>query len=96
MLHDQSDLPAGSFDTQFTFSQVLTELGKLANKCFLVVSLPASDTTGISHSQTEDVAVGGIRGREVLDRLRNVVGRIESFWRPASASRLSNEGSLNR
>ena len=29
--------------------------------------------------------VGGIRGREALDRLRNVVGRLESSWRPATA-----------
>jgi hypothetical protein len=29
--------------------------------------------------------VGGVRGREALDRLRNVVGRLESSWRPASA-----------
>ena len=29
--------------------------------------------------------VGGIRGREALDRLRNVVGRVESSWRPATA-----------
>ena len=28
---------------------------------------------------------GGQRGREALDRLRNVVGRVESSWRPASA-----------
>ena len=27
-LHDQSDLPAGQFDTQFTFAQALTEVGE--------------------------------------------------------------------
>src|SRR5256712_4633193 len=30
-LHDQGDLPAGGFETQFTFAQVLTESAKLAN-----------------------------------------------------------------
>jgi predicted AAA+ superfamily ATPase len=84
-LHDQSDLPAGSFETMFTFAQALTESAKLAKNCLLVVSLPASDTTGSPHTQTDDVEVGGIRGREALDRLRNVVGRIESSWRPATA-----------
>jgi predicted AAA+ superfamily ATPase len=84
-LHDQSDLPAGSFETQFTFAQALTESAKLAKNCLLVVSLPASDTPGSPHSQADDVEVGGIRGREALDRLRNVVGRIESSWRPATA-----------
>jgi predicted AAA+ superfamily ATPase len=84
-LHDQSDLPAGGFETQFTFAQVLTESAKLAKNCLLVISLPASDTSGSPHTQADDVEVGGQRGREALDRLRNVVGRLESSWRPASA-----------
>ncbi len=84
-LHDQSDLPAGSFETQFTFAQALTESAKLAKNCLLVISLPMSDTAGVSPSQADDVEVGGTRGREALDRLRNVVGRVESSWRPASA-----------
>ena len=78
-LHDAADLPGGSFETQFTFAQALTEAAKLAGNCLLVISLPASDT------QADDVEVGGLRGREALDRLRNVVGRVESAWRPASA-----------
>jgi predicted AAA+ superfamily ATPase len=84
-LHDQSDLPAGSFETQFTFAQALTESAKLAKNCLLVISLPASDTAASPHTQADDVEVGGQRGREALDRLRNVVGRVESSWRPASA-----------
>ena len=84
-LHDQGDLPAGGFETQFTFAQALTESAKLAGNCLLVISLPASDTTGSPHTQSDDVEVGGIRGREALDRLRNVVGRLESSWRPATA-----------
>jgi predicted AAA+ superfamily ATPase len=84
-LHDQSDLPGGGFETQFTFAQAVTESAKLAGNCLLVISLPASDTAGSPHTQADDVEVGGIRGREALDRLRNVVGRIESSWRPATA-----------
>jgi predicted AAA+ superfamily ATPase len=84
-LHDQSDLPAGGFETQFSFAQVLTESAKLAQNCLLVISLPASDTSGSPHARADDVEVGGQRGREALDRLRNVVGRIESSWRPATA-----------
>lgn len=84
-LHDQGDLPAGSFETQFTFAQALTESAKLVKDCLLVISLPASDTSGSPHTQADDVEVGGQRGREALDRLRNVVGRVESSWRPASA-----------
>ncbi|MCK4304522.1 MAG: ATP-binding protein, partial [Candidatus Eisenbacteria sp.] len=84
-LHDQSDLPAGSFETQFTFAQALTEAARAAKSCLLVISLPASDTTGSPHAQADDVEVGGHRGREALGRLGNVVGRVEASWRPASA-----------
>jgi predicted AAA+ superfamily ATPase len=84
-LHDQGDLPAGNFETQFSFAQALTESAKAAKNCLLVVSLPASDTSGSPHTQADDVEVGGVRGREALERLRNVVGRLESSWRPATA-----------
>lgn len=84
-LHDQSDLDAGSFETQFTFAQALTEAVKGVSNCLLVVSLPASDSSAPPYQQADDLEVGGQRGREALDRLCNVVGRVESSWRPASA-----------
>jgi predicted AAA+ superfamily ATPase len=84
-LHDQSDLPAGGFETQFTFAQVLTESAKLAGNCLLVISLPASDAAASPHAQANDAEVGGERGREALSRLHNVIGRVDSAWRPASA-----------
>jgi predicted AAA+ superfamily ATPase len=84
-LHDQGDLSGGSFETHFTFAQALTESAKAAKKCLLVISLPASDTSGSPHAVADDVEVGGERGRAALDRLRNAVGRVEASWRPASA-----------
>ena len=84
-LHDGRNLPGGSFETQFSFAQALTESAKLADRCLLVVSLPASDTGRSSHAEADDVEVGGIRGREALDRLSNVIGRLDAAWRPASA-----------
>ena len=86
-LHDDGDLPGGSFETQFTFAQALTESVKLTDNCLLVISLPASDTSGSTspHAEADDAEVGGIRGRSALDRLRNVLGRVDSPWRPASA-----------
>jgi predicted AAA+ superfamily ATPase len=84
-LHDAADLPAGSFETHFTFAQALTEAGKSARQCLVVISLPASDTTGSPHAQADDVEVGGERGRAALNRLRNAVGRVEASWRPATA-----------
>lgn len=73
-LHDQADLPAGSFDTHFTFAQTLSEAAKAADRTLLVVSIPSSD-----------IEVGGQRGRSALERLKNAIGRVESPWRPASA-----------
>ena len=84
-LHDDRDLPGGDFGTQFTFAQALTEGAKLAKKCLLVISLPASDTAVGPAGMGDDVEVGGSRGREALSRLQNVVGRVESSWRPATA-----------
>ncbi len=83
-LHDQGDLPGGNFETHFSFAQALTESAKLAKNCLLVISLPASDAAS-PHALANDVEVGGQRGREALDRLRTVVGRVESSWRPATA-----------
>ena len=84
-LHDNRDLPGGDFETHFSFAQALTESAKAARQCLLVISLPASDTTGSPHAVADDVEVGGTRGRQALDRLRNAVGRVEASWRPASA-----------
>lgn len=84
-LHDKNDLPGGSFETHFTFAQALTESAKLAKQCLIVISLPASDAVGSHQGRTDDVEVGGERGRAALDRLRNAVGRVEAPWRPASA-----------
>ena len=82
-LHDAADLPGGSFETQFSFAQALTESARGVPHCLVVVSLPASEGPGSPHA--EDVEVGGLRGREALLRLQNVIGRVESSWRPASA-----------
>lgn len=85
-LHDDMVLPAGTFSTQFTFAQALTESIKGARNALLVVSVPASDSlTGqYADEAISDIEVGGQRGREALERLKNAVGRVESSWRPAS------------
>jgi len=73
-LHAEKDLPAGTFDTHFTFAQTLSESAKNADRTLLVASIPSSD-----------IEIGGDRGKEALDRLKNAIGRVESPWRPASA-----------
>jgi hypothetical protein len=73
-LYGVDGLPAGSFDAQFTFAQALAEAARAVEGALLVVSIPASD-----------IEVGGDGGRAALERLKNVIGRMESSWRPASA-----------
>jgi predicted AAA+ superfamily ATPase len=72
-LHEGAVVPAGTFDTQFTFAQTLSESAKAADRALLVVSIPSSDNE-----------VGGEWGRAALVRLKNAVGRVEASWRPAS------------
>lgn len=83
-LHDVTELPGGNFETHFSFAQALTESAKLARNALLVISLPASDTATSPHASGDDEEVGGERGRAALARLRNVIGRVESSWAPAS------------
>ncbi|MGZ4314194.1 MAG: Swt1 family HEPN domain-containing protein [Gaiellaceae bacterium] len=73
-LYGVDGLPSGSFDAQFTFAQALAEAARAVEGALLVVSIPASD-----------IEVGGEGGRSALERLKNVIGRVESSWRPASA-----------
>lgn len=82
-LHEESTLPGGNFETHFSFAQALAESAKLSDNCLLVVSLPASDTG--SSGGVDDIEVGGKRGRDALDRLRNVMGRMDTVWRPATS-----------
>jgi superfamily II DNA helicase RecQ len=43
-LHTTADLPAGSFETHFTFAQALSEAAKAAKNTLLVVSIAASSS----------------------------------------------------
>ncbi len=89
-LVDAEGLPGGSFDTHFTFAQTLTEAAKATPGVLLVISIPASpdaDTAdGVDASAAaNDEEVGGKNGLVALRRLQNVVRRVASQWRAASA-----------
>jgi len=85
-LHDGADLPAGTFDTQFTFAQALTEAAKAAKQTLVVMSIPASESPHQRADQgMTDIEIGGERGRQALARLKNAVGRVEASWRPATS-----------
>jgi predicted AAA+ superfamily ATPase len=83
-LYGVDGLPAGSFDTQLTFAQALTEAVHAVPGTLLVVSIPASDPDSESPPLGSEIEIGGLGGREALRGLRNVVRRVESSWRPAS------------
>lgn len=72
-LSEETVLSGGTFETQFTFAQTLTEAVKAVPGAMLVLTLPMSDM----REEANDIEVGGIRGREALKRLRNVIGRTQ-------------------
>lgn len=78
-LHNERTLRAGTFDTQFTFAQTLTETVKAIPGAMLVVSVPASDS-----GEASDIETGGEYGRQALERLQNVLRRSADPWRPSN------------
>ncbi len=78
----EKELPAGSFDTQFTFAQSLTEIVGSIPGTMLVVSIPASDSGATGKGS--DIEIGGSNGQLALERLQNVIGRKADQWRPSS------------
>jgi len=74
-LYGKTDLPAGSFESNMTFVQSLTEASKAATDTLIVASIPASN-----------IEIGGEGGQAALERIQNTFGRLESVWRPASAT----------
>lgn len=68
-------LPAGTFDAVMTFMQALTEAVRRSPDSMLLVSLPESE-----------IEVGGEAGKKALEILAHIVGRIESVWKPVTAT----------
>ncbi len=68
-------LSGGTFESIMTFMQALTEAVKAVDESLLLVSIPASD-----------IEIGGKAGQEALDTLSHIVGRIESIWKPVTAT----------
>jgi hypothetical protein len=86
-LFDRDDVVGGTFDTQFTFAQSLTEVAKGTPGVLLAISIPASERAdeGGRAAPGNEEEVGGSAGMEALGRLQNVVRRVADQWRPASA-----------
>ena len=67
-------LPAGSFDTQFTFAQTLCEAARRSPNVLVLVSIPAS----VSEQGDEG-------GKSALASLKQAVGRSNLVWHPATS-----------
>lgn len=74
-LYGKDDLPGGSFDANMTFAQALTEAAKAVPDAMVVAAIPQSD-----------IEIGGEGGKAALERIRNVFGRVEAVWKPATAT----------
>ena len=86
-LYGREDLAGGTFDTQFTFAQTLTEVVKAVPGALLVVSIPASSAAPSAEEAERgatDIEVGGLNGAQAVARLQQVIHRIADQWRPAS------------
>lgn len=69
------DMPAGTFDNFVTFIQEITEGAKQSKNSLVVASIPQSENE-----------IGGANGQKALDAIEHTFGRLESVWKPVSAS----------
>ncbi len=74
-IYGKDGLPGGSFDSNMTFAQALSEAAKAAPDAMVVAAIPQSD-----------IEIGGEGRRAALERISNVFGRLEAVWKPATAS----------
>lgn len=82
LFNRQNILPAGDFDTQFTFAQTLCEAARRAKNVLVCVSLPAAvNADGSFYSFNQ---AGDAQGQQALQRLQDAVGRSNMVWRPAT------------
>jgi predicted AAA+ superfamily ATPase len=74
LLYGVDGLPGGSFDSNLTFAQSLTEAARAVDKALVVATLPQSN-----------IEVGGEGGAQALTRLEHTFRRTGAAWAPASA-----------
>lgn len=67
----------GTFESNLSFLQALTEAASQVPSTMVLASLPESD-----------LEAGGARGREALGKIEKVFGRVEAVWKPVA----TNEG----
>ncbi|MDQ3318104.1 MAG: DUF499 domain-containing protein, partial [Actinomycetota bacterium] len=82
-IYGHDGLAAGSFDSNITFVQNLTEAVKRSERSMVVVSVPVSER--LDETGRSDIELGGEVGKLVAERLEQVLGRLESVWKPVGA-----------
>ncbi|WP_329053938.1 DUF499 domain-containing protein [Streptomyces violaceus] len=82
-LVNNDELPAGTFETHFSFAQSLTEAVEAVSGAQLVLSIPASEDGYNDRADADEI--GGEAGQVALDRLQKVIHRSADAWRPASS-----------
>jgi len=65
--------PAGTFDSNLSFIQALTEAMTAVPKAVLLASLPESDTE-----------MGSVMGKKSLATLEKYFGRVQALWKPVA------------
>lgn len=82
-IYGHEGLAAGSFDSNITFIQNLTEAARRSERGMVVVSVPVSER--LDEAGRSDIELGGEVGKLVAERLEQVLGRLESVWKPVGA-----------
>jgi hypothetical protein len=73
-IYGVADLPSGSYDSVMSFMQELTEAVRASKNSLLVASIPESD-----------IEAGGDIGKQALERIEHIFGRMEAIWKPVGA-----------
>jgi hypothetical protein len=77
---DGTALSGGTFESNISFVQALTEAAKLVPTAVILASLPES----VSNQSNTNVQVGGARGLAALLALESVFGRVQALWKPVA------------
>ena len=83
-LHEGSDLPVAASRPSSPSPKRSLNRPRRRTASWQFPCPPRISTRNRPRAQADDAEVGGIRGRDALARLRNVIGRVDSPWRPAS------------
>lgn len=76
---ESQSFSGGTFESNISFVQALTEAAKLVPNAIVLGSLPESDP-----KKATNVQVGGPRGLQALNALENVFGRVQALWKPVA------------